>query len=54
MTYYLYKKKVGIIMQITPIGLSVNQNKNTAFKAQLNIKYAEDASIKLQIKQLKG
>ena len=32
-------------MQITPIGPSVNQN--PAFKAELNIKYAEDASIKL-------
>ena len=34
-------------MQITPIGPSVNQNQNPAFKAELNIKYAEDASIKL-------
>ena len=34
-------------MQITPIGLSVNQNQNPTFKAELNIKYAEDASIKL-------
>ena len=34
-------------MQIAPIGPSVNQNQNPAFKAELNIKYAEDASIKL-------
>ena len=34
-------------MQITPIGPSVNQNQNTAFKAQLNVKYTKDAGIKL-------
>ena len=34
-------------MQIAPIERCVNQNQNPAFKAELNIKYAEDASIKL-------
>ena len=34
-------------MQIAPIGPSVNQNQNTAFKAQLNVKYTKDAGIKL-------
>ena len=34
-------------MQITPIGLSVNQNQNTSFKAELNIKYTKDVGIKL-------